>query len=147
MMKIQIKSVFGQVLFEYEKENNTVKDTVLKAIESWANLRGANLSVANLRGANLSWANLRGADLSGADLRWANLRWANLSEANLDFSVLFFGCKSRMPKTDRRLRVQLCHHFLSWIKYAESVDDDEKQIFESLKSYANEFHRTDVEKF
>ena len=26
-IKIQIKSVFGYVLFEYEKENNTIKET------------------------------------------------------------------------------------------------------------------------
>ena len=90
---------------------------------------------------------LRGADLRGADLRGANLRDANLRGANLDFSCLHFSCKSRMAKTDRRQRVQLAHHLLSWMKYAESLSDDEKQIFEQLKAYANEFHRTDVEKF
>ena len=52
-----------------------------------------------------------------------------------------------MAKTDRRQRVQLAHHLLSWMKYAESLNDDEKQIFEQLKQYANEFHRNDVEKF
>ena len=51
--KIKIKSVFGKVLFEYEKENNTLKDT----------LREANLREANLIGANLIGANLREADL------------------------------------------------------------------------------------
>ena len=29
--KIEITSVSGQLLFEYEKENNTVKDTLLEA--------------------------------------------------------------------------------------------------------------------
>ena len=97
-VKIQIKSIFGDVLFEYEKENNTLKDTLEKAIKSgadlseanlrWANLRWANLSEANLSGANLSEANLseanlRCADLSGADLSEANLSEANLSGANL----------------------------------------------------------------
>ena len=46
--KIQIKSVFGKILFEYEKENNTVKDTVVEAIK-----RGSNLSYSDLRGSNL----------------------------------------------------------------------------------------------
>ena len=41
--KIEITSVSGQLLFEYEKEENTVKDTLMKAIESGANLCGANL--------------------------------------------------------------------------------------------------------
>ena len=77
-IKIQIKSICGSVLFEYSKENNTIKDTLREA-----NLRGANLYGANLYGANLRGANLRGADLYGVDLRGANLRGANLREANL----------------------------------------------------------------
>ena len=92
-VKIQIKSIFGDVLFEYEKENNTLKDTLEKAVKSgadlsganlrWANLSGADLSGANLSGANLRWANLSGANLSGANLRWANLSGANLRRADL----------------------------------------------------------------
>ena len=72
-IKIQIKSIFGSVLFEYSKENNTIKDTLCEA-----NLRGADLREADLRGADL-----RGADLYGADLREANLRGADLCEADL----------------------------------------------------------------
>src|SRR5574344_1649064 len=81
--KIEIKSVFGNVLFEYEKENNTVKNTVEKAVESDANLCSADLRGANLRSANLCSADLRGADLCSADLCSANLRGANLRSANL----------------------------------------------------------------
>ena len=61
MIKIQSKSIWGSVLFEYEKENNTIKDTLLEALKKDANLRGADL-----RGADLSGANLGGADLSCA---------------------------------------------------------------------------------
>ena len=92
-IKLQIKSVFGKVLFELTKENNTIKETLIEAIKSdadlsYADLRGANLSYANLRGANLSYANLsyadlRGANLSGAELNGAYLSGANLSDANL----------------------------------------------------------------
>ena len=63
MIKIQIKSIWGEVLFEYEKEDNTIKETLLEAVK-----KGANLSGANLSGANLSGAYLRGAYLSGAYL-------------------------------------------------------------------------------
>jgi uncharacterized protein YjbI with pentapeptide repeats len=88
MIKINIKSFFGKLLFEYEKENNTIKETVLEALNigadlSGANLRGANLSGADLIYANLSDADLRGADLSDADLSGANLIDANLSDADL----------------------------------------------------------------
>ena len=66
-IKIQIKSVFGDVLFEYEKENNTIKDTLEEAVIQGANLRGANLGGAYLGDANLRDANLGGANLGGAE--------------------------------------------------------------------------------
>ena len=58
-IKIQIKSRFtGDVLFEYEKENNTIKDTVVEAIKNGANLGDADLGGAYLGGADLGGANL-----------------------------------------------------------------------------------------
>ena len=111
-----------------------------------ANLSGANLSGADLSDANLSGANLRGADLSGAYLRDADLSGAYLSGANLDLSCLPLWCGSLTARTDRRLRVQLCFHFLSWIKNAGNADADELEILEKLRNYANEFHRQDVER-
>ena len=48
-VKIEIKNRWtGSVLFEYEKENNTLKETLEKAIEEGANLEGANLKGSNL---------------------------------------------------------------------------------------------------
>ena len=82
-IKIDIKSIFGNVLFSFEKENNTIKDTLEEANLRGANLRGANLRGANLRGAYLRGAYLRGADLGGADLGGAYLRDAYLINANL----------------------------------------------------------------
>jgi len=87
--KIKIKHwLTGSVLFEFEKENNTVKDTVVEAVKqkadlSSADLRSANLSSANLSSADLSYADLRSADLRSADLRSANLSSANLRSADL----------------------------------------------------------------
>ena len=82
-IKIDIKSIFGNVLFSFEKENNTIKDTLEEANLRDANLRGADLEGADLEGANLRGANLRDADLEGANLRDANLEVANLEVANL----------------------------------------------------------------
>ena len=56
MIKIQIKSIWGEVLFEYEKENNTLKETLEEAVKHRANLTRANLYGANLDGANLDGA-------------------------------------------------------------------------------------------
>ena len=80
MIKIEIKSVFGNVLFSYEKENNTIKKTLLEAVKSNANLRYANLRYTDLSGANISGANLIGANLSSANLSGANLSGAKNKE-------------------------------------------------------------------
>ena len=77
-LKIVIKSIFGATLFEYEKENNTIKDTIEAAVEQHINLEGANL-----RNANLMCANLKGARFYSADFNDANLSFADLSDTNL----------------------------------------------------------------
>jgi hypothetical protein len=87
-VKIQIKSIWGTVLYENEKDDYTVKQAVVDANLRGVNLRGvdlrgADLRDANLYGADLRDANLRGVDLRGADLRGADLRDANLRDANL----------------------------------------------------------------
>ena len=55
-IKIQIKSILGDVLFEFSKEDNTVKETLERAVQ-----RGAYLEGADLRGADLEGAYLEGA--------------------------------------------------------------------------------------
>ena len=68
-IKIEIKNRWtGATLFEYEKENNTIRDTLIEAVK-----RKADLSGADLGGADLGGADLRGAYLSGAYLGGANL--------------------------------------------------------------------------
>jgi hypothetical protein len=88
MGKIQIKSITGSLLFEYDAPENTTLITVKEAVKSRANLSGANLRSAYLSGANLSGANLRSAYLSGADLSGAYLSGANLSGADLSGAYL-----------------------------------------------------------
>ena len=88
MIKIEIKSIFGKVLYTHESENNTVKETVERANLEGANLEGANLYGANLYEANLEGANLYEANLKGANLYEANLVGANLEGANLERAKL-----------------------------------------------------------
>ena len=85
MTKIEIKTMWGEVIFTYEKDNNTVKDTVVEAVKQGADLGGAYLGGAylgdaDLRGADLGGAYLRGADLGGAYLGGADLGGADLGE-------------------------------------------------------------------
>ena len=86
---IQIKSIFGQILFEYTKLNNTFKDTLEVALKSNANLYNADLSNADLSNADLSNANLSNADLSNANLSNADLSDANLYNADLSNANLY----------------------------------------------------------
>ena len=88
LIKIQIKSIFGKILFELEKENNTLKKTLETAIDQKANLQEADLRYANLQEADLRYANLQKADLRYANLQEANLQYANLQEADLQYANL-----------------------------------------------------------
>ena len=91
--KIQIKTITGDLLFEFEDEDNSIRHTVEEAVRqnislSRADLRGADISFAYLKGVNLIRANLSCADLRDANLRNANIRNADLTHAyfgNTDF--------------------------------------------------------------
>ena len=97
MIKIEIKNRFtGSVIFEYTKENNTIKETIEEAVKVRANLYGANLDGANLVRANLNGANLVRANLVRANLDGANLVRANLVRANLDGANLDGAIKTPM---------------------------------------------------
>ena len=61
----------------------TLRDVVVAAVKSGADLSSASLSGAHLYGADLSGADLRGASLSGAHLSGADLYGAHLSGADL----------------------------------------------------------------
>lgn len=41
--KIEIMTIFGDMIFSYEKEDNSIKDTIEEAVKSGADLRGADL--------------------------------------------------------------------------------------------------------
>lgn len=49
--KIEIRTYLGKSLFEFEKEDNSIRGTLQEAVTQGANLRGANLEGANLEGA------------------------------------------------------------------------------------------------
>ena len=103
-IKLSIKNRWtGEILFEYEKENNTIKDTVLAAIEARANLTDANLTDANLTDADLTDADLTRANLTDANLTDANLTRANLTRANLTDANLTRANLTRADLTDADL--------------------------------------------
>ena len=88
--KITIKNKRDDVLFEYEKENNTIKDTVEEAVRNGVSLENADLVCADLSNAYLSGANLCEADLSGANIREANLSDAYLKDAHFEHAYFYY---------------------------------------------------------
>ena len=131
MIKIEIKNRFtGSVIFEYTKENNTIKETVEKAYLSGANLSDAYLSVAYLSGAYLSGAYLSEAYLSGAVKIPMYCKWTH----GITENKIHIGCEKRSVE--------------EWDIFFNSNDvittkrntDEFKQIqavFEAYKSYLN----------
>ena len=98
-MLIQIRNwSTGKVIFELDKEDNTIKKTVEAAVRKGislreADLRCADLHGADLRGADLSYANLDDANLedsylSGADLTGANIEYCSFDGACLDNTIM-----------------------------------------------------------
>ena len=87
----------------YRGEHAMLREAVLAAVASDANLSGADLRDADLSGANLSGANLSGANLRGADLRGADLRDADLSGADLRDADLSDGQVPIVADLDRRM--------------------------------------------
>jgi uncharacterized protein YjbI with pentapeptide repeats len=80
---IAIKSRWAGATVVYQSTKTTMREAVVEAVESGADLSGADLRDANLYGADLRDADLRDADLRNANLRSADLRSADLRSANL----------------------------------------------------------------
>lgn len=90
--KIQIKSTDGNLLFEHEAENNSIKKTVEAAVKNGVELVGADLSHADLRGVKLIAKNLFKANFCKANLYRAELDSAFLDQANF--------CKANLYEAD-----------------------------------------------
>ena len=124
-IKIDIKSVFGNVLFSFEKENNTIKDTLVEANLKDADLEYASLDGADLEGADLEGADLEGADLRGANLRGANLRGAYLGNANLrgaDYSEYTSFLAYQCPIEGSFIGWKKCGRYIVKLKICEDAD-------------------------
>jgi uncharacterized protein YjbI with pentapeptide repeats len=94
-VKLQIKSILGKILFEYEKENNTIKETVVEFLKENAGkiIREANLSDMDLSGVsfdnsrfyNSRFDNSRFDNSSFDNSRFDNSRFDNSSFDNSRF--------------------------------------------------------------
>lgn len=90
-IKIEIKSVSGKVLFELEKENNTIKDTIEEAVRNNANLEYANLINAYLENANLYNADIRNAKNKENAILPIFCKWSYGIKGDL----IVIGCKQK----------------------------------------------------
>ena len=114
MIKIQIKSIYGSILFEYESEQNTLKDTIIKAVNS-----DADLTDADLRGADL-----RGADLRGAKIKDITIKKATIITGLYDYVVIPIISKDN----------------IKWVKmgcYLRTVEDWDKDFWNNNNEFPN----------
>ena len=86
LVKIQIRSIFGKVLFELEKENNTIRETLEEAVRVGANLCNANLYNAYLRGANLEDAKNKETAILPIFCKWSY---------GIKGDLIIIGCKQK----------------------------------------------------
>ena len=125
--KIEIKSVFGKVLFEYEKENNTIKDTIIEAVKRGADLGGADLGGADLRGADLRGADLGGAYLGGAYLGGAYLGGAGKINSIDDILIVgplgYRSAYTHIYRTDKGVYVKCGCFFGTIEEFAKKVHE------------------------
>ena len=103
-MKIQIKSVFGDVIFE--GDFSSVSEAVSAAVKGRANLTYANLTSANLTSADLRSANLTSANLTDAQAHKLYTERTILPEGDLiGYKKLLGGviAKLRIPADAKRV--------------------------------------------
>lgn len=124
-IRIDIKSIFGNVLFSFERENNTIKNTLVEATLNGANLREADLCETDLRGADLRGADLEYADLSEADLRRADFKEADLKGADLSdiyYSVYTSFLTSQCPTDGSFIGWKRLDKYIVKLKICEDAD-------------------------
>ena len=83
--KIEIKSIFGDLLFSYDCEENTIKKTVEEALKEKINLQLSDLSGSDLRSSDL-----RNSDLSGQRLIGQQKQKARISTNFLQMEQLYY---------------------------------------------------------
>ena len=94
-MKITIKSIFENVLFEHTCENNTLLKTLKEALKEDIDLKYVNLSGAKLSNADLSGADLSGAKLIGSDTTNTRLPIYSKWDFSIENDSLNIGCKTK----------------------------------------------------
>ena len=111
--KIEIKSIFGDILFEFEKENNTIKDTLVEAVK-----RGADLGGADLGGAELNdWGKLQS---------YSDILIAGVIGSRNDYTTIFH--------TDKGIFVQ-CGCFIGTLEEFEAKVKETHQGNNHEKDY------------
>ena len=127
-MKITIKNIFENVLFEHTCENNTILKTLKEALKEDIDLKYVNLSGVKWSNTDLSGADLSGADLNGADLDGAKLSNAKLSNADLNGAKLRYANLIGSDTTNTRLPI--------YSKWDFSIENDSLNIGCKTKTFS-----------
>ena len=84
-MKIDIKNIYGDIIYSHEEEHNSIGKTLEKAAKERADLSYADLRCMDLSRLNLAYANLTFANVSNSYLIGTNLDGANISHTKIIF--------------------------------------------------------------
>lgn len=94
MKNIQLRDTRGKIIFEYEKVDNTIKDTLEEAAKQRVNLSHVNLPKVNLRGLDLArkeiGVDLSHANFSGSDMTFSRLQNAYLTNTKFIYTNLSY---------------------------------------------------------
>ena len=100
---MEIRNIHGDLIFDYDKPDATLVETLAQAVESGTSLNSALLPYVNISGSSLSNVDLQYADLKGANLTDADLRGANLANADLRGANLNSACLKKVNLIEARL--------------------------------------------
>jgi hypothetical protein len=133
--KIEIRSIWGKLLFKFEKEDNSIKETLLEGLKKGANLQGANLQDAYLRGADLRGADLQGAEIDDPE-KYKSIFWIIPEQGSFEaWKKLANDCiaKIQVPAKAKRtcnLKNRKCR--AEYVKVLAIWNEDGKKITEEI---------------
>ncbi len=107
MKNIQLRDTRGKIIFEYEKVDNTIKDTLEEAAKQRVNLSHVNLPKVNLRGLDLARKEI-GVDLSHANFSGSDMTFSRLQNAYLTNTKFIYTNFKFMFQDYLSDRVQYC---------------------------------------
>ena len=139
MSEIEIKDVYGEVIYAHTAWNNTLSKTLAQGVLDGASFLGADLHNADLRNANLQNIDLRRADLSGANFSGAYLVRAKLGGAFVDNTTM--GLLPLCPSEGSFIAWTQAH---KWVIKLKVLEDSKRSSGTTLRARCSKAEVLDI---